>query len=444
IEYTVCVEVNTTSGVVKGLTIDVLNTSVDQFLAIPYAEPPVGVLRFAKPVPLKHAIKPHIDGRAPGNSCVQKFIKELEFDRMGNITKSEDCLVLNVWTPTVRTGDRQKAHLKPVMFWIYGGAFLIGSIFQQQYNASLLAAHNVVVVSVNYRLGPFGFLYGDREDAPGNVGLYDQLLALKWVRENIYSFGGDRDQITIFGESAGSQSVSAHILSPLSKGLFKRAIIQSGALLFNKARDPMVKSEALLLSKGLAENMNCSLDENKWLDCLRGSAAQELIEASDGRPQVVTLFDTEFLPMNAQHMFKQRLSDNYIILDLDIMAGVMRNEGSILGQGVVKPNLTVNDFKEFVSLMNTIHHNIDEKRVIDFYLQSIDKNSSDALKWTEYDIFGDLLMTCPTYRFAKAYAQLGGAGGVYFYEQTYQRKSFLDEKLYGVTHQADVDYPTEP
>ncbi|CAG2120916.1 unnamed protein product, partial [Medioppia subpectinata] len=80
----------------------------------------------------------------------------------------------------IRTGYRQKAALKPVMFWIHGGAFVIGSIFQQQYNSSLLAAHNVVVVSVNYRLGPFGWLYGDREDAPANVGLYDQLLALKW------------------------------------------------------------------------------------------------------------------------------------------------------------------------------------------------------------------------------------------------------------------------
>ncbi|CAG2123306.1 unnamed protein product, partial [Medioppia subpectinata] len=109
IEYTVCVEVNTTSGVVKGLTLNVLNTSVDQFLAIPYAEPPVGILRFAKPVPLRHTIKPYIDGRAPGNSCVQNFIKWLEFDRMGNITTSEDCLVLNVWTPTVGTGDRLKA-----------------------------------------------------------------------------------------------------------------------------------------------------------------------------------------------------------------------------------------------------------------------------------------------------------------------------------------------
>ncbi|CAG2115701.1 unnamed protein product [Medioppia subpectinata] len=227
---------------------------------------------------------------------------------MGNITKSEDCLVLNVWTPTVRTDYPLKAPLKPVMFWIYGGGLIVGSAFQQQYNASLLATNDVVVVSVNYRLGPFGFLYGDREDAPGNVGFYDQLLALKWVRENIHLFGGDRDQITIFGESAGSKSVSAHIISPLSKGLFKRAIMQSGALFYNKHRYPMVKSEALLVSKQLAKNMNCSEEEeDNWLDCLRSFEAQELMDGYDTRRQLSALSDTEFLPMNAQNMFENQL-----------------------------------------------------------------------------------------------------------------------------------------
>ncbi|CAG2122436.1 unnamed protein product, partial [Medioppia subpectinata] len=103
------------------------------------------------------------------------------------------------------------------MFSIYGGALSMGSIFQDFYNSSVLATNYVVVVAVNYRVGPLGFLYGGDQTAPGNVGFYDQLLGLKWVRENIHKFGGDKDQITIFGVSAGSWSVSAHILSPLSK-----------------------------------------------------------------------------------------------------------------------------------------------------------------------------------------------------------------------------------
>ncbi|CAG2122357.1 unnamed protein product, partial [Medioppia subpectinata] len=122
-----------------------------------------------------------------------------------NATTSEDCLVLNIWTPNVdnNNDNQQKVGLKAVMFSIYGGALSMGSIFQDFYNSSVLATNDVVVVTVNYRVGPLGFLYGGDETAPGNAGFYDQLLALKWVRENIHLFGGDRDQITIFGCSAG-------------------------------------------------------------------------------------------------------------------------------------------------------------------------------------------------------------------------------------------------
>ncbi|CAG2178506.1 unnamed protein product, partial [Oppiella nova] len=143
----------------------------------------------------------------------------------------------------------------------------MGSI--ELHNGSVLATNDVVVVAVNYRLGWFGFIYGDREDVPGNVGFYDQLLALKWIRENSHSFGGDRDRITIFGASAGSWSVSAHIVSPLTRGLFRRAIMQSGSILGNKDRDPVNRTEALLQTKRLAKQLNCTERED-WLKCLRG------------------------------------------------------------------------------------------------------------------------------------------------------------------------------
>ncbi|CAG2182329.1 unnamed protein product, partial [Oppiella nova] len=195
---------NTTSGVVNGHTIHVLNASIHEFLGIPYAQPPVGALRFAKPVPIEKPSKDIIDATKPGNSCMQKppdYAQEL----WGNVTLSEDCLVLNIWTPNVENSTRSEAlPLKPVMFYIHGGGLLWGSIFNPIYNGSVLATHNVLLVSTNYRLGSFGFLYGEEVSAPGNVGLFDQLLALKWVRENVHLFGGDRDQITIFGQSAGS------------------------------------------------------------------------------------------------------------------------------------------------------------------------------------------------------------------------------------------------
>ncbi|CAG2119951.1 unnamed protein product, partial [Medioppia subpectinata] len=159
------IDVNTTIGVVRGRTLHVLDTNVDQFVGIPYAEPPVGKHRFAKPEPISKPFPSIIDAIKVGKSCIQP---NGPFTIMPDSTLSEDCLVLNIWTTNTTA-------LKPVMFWIHGGGLTIGSIFQEWYNGSALATNDVVVVSVNYRLGPFGFLYGDREDAPGNVGFYDQL-----------------------------------------------------------------------------------------------------------------------------------------------------------------------------------------------------------------------------------------------------------------------------
>ena len=137
---------------------------------------------------------------------------------------NEDCLILNIWS----TGFNKK---KPVLFWIHGGGFLSGTAYRETMNGSALATFDIIV-SFNNRIGPFGFLYGGNEEAPGNVGWYDQLFALQWVKENIKSFGGDPNKITIFGNSAGGISVGFHLISDLSKGLFKRAIVQSGTPYF--------------------------------------------------------------------------------------------------------------------------------------------------------------------------------------------------------------------
>ncbi|CAG2119146.1 unnamed protein product, partial [Medioppia subpectinata] len=288
----ICIDVKTTSGVVRGRTLHVLNKTVDQFVNIPYAEPPIGNLRFAPPVPLKQPINYVINDTKRGKSCIQ--VK-------GRTAVSEDCLVLNIWTPNAGNNNTNKSQLKPVMFWIHGGALLYGSI--NMYNGSFLATHDVIFVAANYRLGQLGFLYGDREDAPGNVGFYDQLLALKWVRENIHSFGGDRDEITILGESAGSWSVSAHILSPLSKGLFKRAIMQSGSVMFGKGMEAITKSKALVMANNTAKHLNCSESED-WLKCLKGVDA---LEFPKFQPKVMLpVIDKSFALISAQKAFESK------------------------------------------------------------------------------------------------------------------------------------------
>jgi carboxylesterase type B len=145
---------------------------------------------------------------------------------------SENCLYLNIWTPTLNSS----ANL-PVMFWIHGGSFQIGSgaelfaLFlttNNIYDGTQLALRDVVVITINYRLGIFGFLYGNRTDAPGNAGFWDQAVALNWTKQNIRAFGGNPNDITLFGESAGSISISNHIVSNVTRNLFRKAIMQSG------------------------------------------------------------------------------------------------------------------------------------------------------------------------------------------------------------------------
>ncbi|CAG2179190.1 unnamed protein product, partial [Oppiella nova] len=309
-QWCVCndiIDVITTSGSVRGQTLNVLNKLVDQFLGIPYAEPPIGKLRFARPQPIKAPRQGIIDATKVGVSCIQSETQDLT-DLLGDVRQSEDCLVLNVWTPNDKSV--KDVSLKAVMFWIHGGALAMGSIFDKLYNGSVLATYDVVIVSANYRLGRLGFLYGGDETAPANVGFYDQLLALQWVRENIHQFGGDRDQITIFGESAGSWSVSAHVLSPLSKGLYKRAIMQSGALMFNKDRPIMGTVDALTKAKDTARELGCDEYDYKWLDCLRAIDDPNLFieKPQNGEPFVITypVFGTQFLPLLPQKAFNTR------------------------------------------------------------------------------------------------------------------------------------------
>ncbi|HEX4065900.1 MAG TPA: carboxylesterase/lipase family protein [Acidobacteriaceae bacterium] len=199
---------------------------VRAFLGIPYAAPPVGPLRW-KPPEAAWKWTGVREATAFGARCVQPDIyPDMHFRDPG---PSEDCLTLNVWT----AAKDKKAKL-PVMVWIYGGGFSAGATSEARQDGAHLATKGVIVVSMNYRLGIFGFLalpgLADEsgQHAAGNYGLMDQTAALRWVQKNIAAFGGDPDNVTVFGESAGSFSVSAQMASPLAQGLFRHAIGESG------------------------------------------------------------------------------------------------------------------------------------------------------------------------------------------------------------------------
>lgn len=207
--------VKVSGGLVSGSQED----GIDVWRGIPYAAAPVGPLRWRAPQPVVPwpGVK-RVDAFAPACAQAAAWVPG---------PKREDCLYLNVWAP-------HDARKLPVMVWIHGGGFYGGTASQPLYDGARLARHGVVVVTLNYRLGMFGFfahpeLTDESPDkASGNQGILDQIAALHWVRANISALGGDPDRVTIFGESAGAESVALLVASPLAKGLFQRAIAQSG------------------------------------------------------------------------------------------------------------------------------------------------------------------------------------------------------------------------
>src|SRR5881227_538669 len=207
--------VETTSGTVRGRE----KNGIQDFRGIPYAAPPVGELRFRPPQPVEpwNGVR---DATAFGPMAMQtQGAMETMFGAPPR-PMSEDCLTLNVWTPGLDDARR------PVMVWIHGGGFLFGTGATPWYDGRSFARDDIVLVTINYRLGAFGFLHIDGQ---GNNGILDQVAALEWVRDNIAAFGGDPGNVTAFGESAGAMSVGTLLGLPAAKGLFVKAIPESGA-----------------------------------------------------------------------------------------------------------------------------------------------------------------------------------------------------------------------
>ncbi|XP_069682965.1 juvenile hormone esterase-like isoform X2 [Periplaneta americana] len=201
----------TSKGKVRGTTMVSVRSNMTfyGFMGIPYAKPPLGDLRYKAPLPPDpwDGVK---DCVTEGSVCPQETFN-------GSYFGDEDCLFLNVYTPKIVPHD--KTHLKPVMVWIHGGFFIIGSGNRDESGPDYLIDEGVVLVTINYRLGILGFLNLKTKEAPGNAGLKDQILALKWVQENIAQFGGDPNRVTIFGQSSGAVCVHLLTLSPLAKAL---------------------------------------------------------------------------------------------------------------------------------------------------------------------------------------------------------------------------------
>ncbi|XP_005098864.1 acetylcholinesterase-like [Aplysia californica] len=285
--------VNTSYGTLRGKVDSTPSVPVAKFLGIRYVKPPTGPLRFKAPVS-PDSWDSVRDALTFGDECLQEDNPNYPF-RAGNRRppRSEDCLFLNVYSPTQRNGQVPL----PVMVWIHGGGYRLGS--GSQIDVTTLATKGVVLVTINYRLGVFGFLSTEDDTLPGNYGMLDQIAALKWVKENIASFGGDPNLVTIFGESAGSASVSLLTLSPLAKGLFQRAVMESGVSLSPWAVEfPGNRVSSRMAARLMGQAVKCDDLNNSTalLSCLQQADAVKLLNSSNAFNNIISPVVTIFGP----------------------------------------------------------------------------------------------------------------------------------------------------
>jgi para-nitrobenzyl esterase len=318
------------TGIVQGMTDSASGTNV--YRGIPYAAPPVAALRFRPP----EAAAPWSGVRAAtqsGNSCVQRGDGSgLSVDPS---LQSEDCLTLDVYT----AAGQATRDPRPVMVWIHGGGYAQGG--SRHFDGRALARKGAVVVTINYRLGALGYLVHPALDAEGprgtsgNYGLLDQIAALEWVRRNIGRFGGDPKRVTVFGESAGAFAVGALIASPLARGLFHRAILQSGT---GTASGVLDRREAEATGRRLAESLGVqgsgpeaasalrALDARRFATFERGVLAPAPREVAAPTPFKVPLapvIDKSILPLHIEAAIVQR-SHNVV----PVIVGSNADEGT--------------------------------------------------------------------------------------------------------------------
>jgi para-nitrobenzyl esterase len=282
--------VRTAYGPVRGFTRD----AAMEFLGIPFAAPPVGELRWRPPEPAARWEEPR-SATGFASHCPQVNT----YDGFNTPSTTEDCLYLNVFAPLSSPG-RGHGHGRPVMVWIYGGGFSAGE--SDDYDGSKLATQgNVVVVTVNYRIGVLGIFAHPALSAEGhlvtNYGLLDQQFALQWVRANIAAFGGDPDNVTIFGESAGAVSVYFQLASPLAHGLFQRAIAESGS--FNGLFKSRPEAAAEVIGQAFATQAGCS---DQTAACLRSLSVTQILANQPGHT-IQPVMDGTILPQSLDKAF---------------------------------------------------------------------------------------------------------------------------------------------
>ncbi len=408
------------SGQVQGVTLDDTN-GLQVFRGIPFAAPPVGDLRWKEPQP--------VDAWDGVRDCTEFGTICPQSSRLAEMTgepfpeTSEDCLYLNVYTTEAGSGEKL-----PVMVWIHGGGLTAGWSNQQIYDGSALADQGVVLVSINYRLGAFGYFSHPElsaespNDSSGNYGFLDQVAALEWVQRNIGAFGGDANNVTIFGESAGGTSVYGLLVSPLSKGLFHRAIAESlWAVPSNFV--PLRDAGGTIRSReqiGIEDAAKWAGDGETSIEALRALSAQELYTRSAEKYEPAIAIDGWAMTDFPERMFAEGKQH-----DVPVIAGTNKDEGTMFAMRI--PYRTLDEYAE---AMQGYYGSYAED-IFDFY-PAKDRNEMRTSLVTQY---GDVWFHRPTRAMLRGYDNVSSDVYRYFFTRTSPNYPFL-----GAHHAAEIMY----
>ena len=425
---TLAAEIEVTGGKIVGRANE---DGLFEFLGVPYAAAPVGNLRWQPPKPVQDW-QGTLDATKPGLPCVQPATLSDFYARAYSET-SEDCLTLNVWSRAKSTQDNL-----PVMVWIHGGALVMGS--GRDYGGAPLTAKGVVLVTINYRLGPFGFFAHpelsaeDSDGASGNQGFRDQIAALEWVRDNIESFGGNPDNVTIFGESAGSWSMSVMQASPMARGLFHKVIGQSGArfipipdLTSDRWGIPSAESWGESLGEKFSGRDGSSLED------LRALPAQDIMDLYSRDPEVLmnfdylTIVDGAVLPKEVDAIFA--LGNQ---ADVPVLIGSNADEATTFDPALLNPNAGDLDYGEALEAQVASVLPNAGKAIFDHY--PISSNVAKT-SWVEFST--DVSFTQPMRLWGDYMQSVSSPAFLYWWDW---RPLIDGSDQYGAFHAAEIPY----
>lgn len=438
----------TTSGTIRGT--NGLVDDVIAFLGIPYAEPPVGDRRFAKPVPKRKWDEIYNAVSMPP-PCAQVAGQPYAF--MPNLSNmSEDCLYLNIWTPKSSSSNE----LKPIIIFLHPGLYMYGSASMDVHDGSKLSSRgDVVFASINYRLGAFGFFWGFTEDTPGSLGVYDQIMAIKWIKLNAKTFGGDPDNMILMGASVGAYNTALLSLSPLTKHLFGRVIIQSGGIitpLFEDDNARLIESSKSIASITGCTNETVSLQDNPGMvvECLRSKPVETIIKAqetmliSNSAPFVPRVND-EILPKSPINLIRE----GSFRKDISTLIGITKDEGTVM-LSFTLPQYFGYEGKDSLQITSDRRARVFSRgammllKVSDFiniaqlYIDDMRNRNSNNYTDMIANIVGDFLVTCPTV-FTANFLSLEEIP-VYFYKFAFRPVLTPLAEWMGTTHLDDTQY----